>query len=115
MMCTNYEYLVSQQEDTVSNFDGYPGQGGFYEPSLRSAEPEPPAPDHLALARKQIEDYEKRANLDRIVRTELEVMVEQLHEDRAYKRAMMHAALAQAEASTRQADALEAMLFRDAG
>lgn len=61
---------------------------------------------HLALAAKHIEEYDQRTRLDKNVDTP----VRQLFEDRAYKRAMMHAAFAQAQAATRQAEALESLL-----
>lgn len=60
---------------------------------------------HLALAAKHIDNYEERINLNGPYSSE-----RKLYEDRAYKKAMMHAAYAQAEAATRQAEALESIL-----
>lgn len=63
---------------------------------------------HLKLARQQMEEYEHRINnsgLNSHAPSE-----RQFYEDRAYKRAMMHAAYAQAEAATRQAEVMEDFL-----
>lgn len=52
-----------------------------------------------------IEEYERRINRDGPDSPE-----RALYEDRAYKRAMMHAAIAQAEALTRIAEVAETLL-----
>lgn len=63
--------------------------------------------DALTEAKKQIDDYDNRANSDSAIRDERDALCRLMYEDRAYKRAMMQAAIAQAEAATRQAAALE--------
>ncbi len=63
---------------------------------------------HLALATKYINQYEERINDDRSRFSD--IIDRQVYEDRAYKQAMMHIGLAQAEAATRQAEALESIL-----
>ena len=63
---------------------------------------------HLAKCAKHIEGYENRIN-QKDGRFS-DVVDRQVFEDREYKRAMMHAAYAQADAQTRQAEALESLL-----
>ena len=111
-MHTEYEYMVSQQEDNMSTFEGYPGTGGFYDPAPISDEapthPEPSETHHLKAARRHMAEFEHRINDDRVRFSD--IVDRQVYEDRAYKQAIMHAAIAQAEAATRQAEVAESML-----
>lgn len=62
--------------------------------------------DNLKFALAQAAEYEQRINESGYYSLEEHVLVE----DRAYKQAMLHAAIAQAEALTRLAEVAETML-----
>jgi len=62
--------------------------------------------DNLKLAATHAAEYEQRINQSGYYSLEEHVLVE----DRAYKQAMLHAAIAQAEALTRLAEVAETML-----
>jgi len=62
--------------------------------------------DNLKFAIAQAAEYEQRINERGYYSLEEHVLIE----DRAYKQAMLHAAIAQAEALTRLAEVAEAML-----
>jgi hypothetical protein len=109
---SDYEYLISQGADAMSEFDGYPGHGGFYQPNPNSAKsqaakPEPAENEHLKMARAHMEEYTRRINADTRFS---DILDRQVYEDRAYHLCMMHAAYAQAEAATRQAEVMESLL-----
>lgn len=61
---------------------------------------------HLAMCAKHMNNYDDRTNIN----NGMSGNARQAWEDIAYKRAMMHAAYAQADAQTRQAEALESLL-----
>lgn len=96
----------------MSNFDeGYPGHGGFYEPAPISDMPAPAkveyTPDHLKLAQRHMDDYERLS----MQRPYHETYEDDLAlENRAYKLAMLNAALASAEAAARQAAVIESLM-----
>lgn len=62
--------------------------------------------DNLKLAATHAAEYEQRINQGGYYSLEEHVLVE----DRAYKQAMLHAAIAQAEALTRLAEVAETLL-----
>lgn len=107
-MTPDYEYL------TDNDIAALQAEAAYYD-QLAQEQAAAPQPQrifiveaknhHLALAAKHIEEYDERTKTDRKVDTP----VRQLFEDRAYKRAMMHAAYAQADAAARQAAALESL------
>lgn len=94
MMTTEYELLT----DTDDEQDTAP----------LPEKSEPSETHHLKAARRYMAEYEQRINDDRVRFTD--IADRQVYEDRAYKQAMMHAAIAQAEAATRQAEVAESML-----
>lgn len=93
MMTTEYEYLTNADDDDIA---------------LPPEKPEPPETHHLKMARRCMAEYEHRINDDRIRFSD--IVDRQVYEDRAYKRAMLHAALAAAQAQTRQAEVAESFL-----
>jgi hypothetical protein len=66
----------------------------------------PAGPSHLQWARGYVSEYHSRIERDSWVEQDRDVAIRALYEDRAYKLAMMHAAIAQAEQLKRIADAL---------
>lgn len=91
-MTTEYEYLTNADEDDIA---------------LPPEKPEPPETHHLKMARKYMDEYARRIDSERRFS---DIVDRQVYEDRAYKQAIMHAAIAQAEAATRQAEVAESML-----
>ena len=81
MMTTDYELLTNtdDEQDTAPPPE----------------KPEPPETHHLKMARRCMAEYEQRINDDRVRFSD--IVDRQVYEDRAYKQAIMHAAIAQAE------------------
>jgi len=108
-MHTEYEYLtdndVAALQAEAAYYDEVAQQPA--RPTL-SSKPEPLDTHHLKLARRHMAEYEQRINDDRIRFSD--IVDRQVYEDRAYKRAMLHAALAAAQAQTRQAEVAESFL-----
>ena len=101
MMTTDYEYMVNNQDQAQAERMAETYNNGTGKMVVEKVQNH-----HLAKCAKHIEGYE-----DRITNTRYnEWATQQIWEDREYKRAMMHAAYAQAEAQTRQAEALESLL-----
>ena len=98
-MHTDYEVQVENEEDEVAPQS---------RPALPPTTPEPLDTHHLKMARKYMGEYEHSINGDR--NRFSDIVDRQVYEDRSYKQAMMHAAIAQAEATTLQAEVAESML-----
>jgi hypothetical protein len=108
MMTNEYEYVADnwKRHDTQD----HEANAAFYDEvaQTKAAKPfEYPATNHLALAQRHMEDYERRINADNF---RGDMLDRQVWEDRAYKLAMLNANYAQAEAATRQAEVMESLL-----
>ncbi len=114
-MHTDYELQVETEDDWKKHdhADHEAGAAYYDEVAQQSsltppATPEPLDTHHLKAARRYMAEYEQRINDDRIRFSD--ISDRQVYEDRAFKQAMMHAAIATAEAQTRQAEVAESML-----
>lgn len=99
MMTTAYEHAVETLTAKPTSSNGTNGNGAHVAPT--PATPEPLETKHLQLANQAIADYEQQIDIYE-QRSEAALI--------ARDRAMMHAAYANAEAATRQAEVAESML-----
>lgn len=115
-MHTDYE-AQDENEDDWKKYDHADHEAGaaYYDEVAQTqgrvappVTPEPLDTHHLKLARRYMAEYEQRINDDRTYFSD--TAERHAYEDSAYKQAMMHAAIAAAEAQTRQAEVAESML-----
>lgn len=96
MVTTDYETQAAYSDNDMTAHD-----------DSSPAVAEPADNYHLQMAYTYLVEFENRINSERPMR---DIEARQAYENRSYKRAMLHAVIAAAQAQTRQAEVAESFL-----